>query len=463
MAASLGATSLENVHHEGLNELLRDLANVYPSDDFRGPSLGVPMLDALVNVFMLRTHGPVPESQHQDLNDQVQVQTVLQEQEPDQQAFESDDEEMLLADQFDQETALPDDQAAHFNPLFSGSAYRNKRPIPVVEISSSLSAAGKSQLLYHLTALAVLPREYGRIPIGGQDAAAIFIDADDRFDVQRLQMIARGIMQKALKSFQAQEEQESETAAVSTDDIEAVIISALKHVHVFRPQSSFALIATLSNLDTCLYDVSRHYSASRPIQMLAIDSVTAFFWQDKLRDNLARAEELGLPNEEIDKLRDQMKSFHFVDLYAEIVRELKRLQALFGCNVVYTTTVSGARPIKKATDQDDPLGPYDLPPSRTPALRSALPAPWGTFPVLRLVVQRDPVRSFPPSMSAHDAKKDASMRQSAVSQGKFSAYVNAWGREEWPRRVIDGLKPYNDGSFAFYVREHAIEIPLPEQ
>lgn len=429
------------------------------------------MLDALVKVFMLRTHGPVsvsvpvPDNQNQDLNDQFQPQNVLQEQEqePDQQAFESDDEEMLLADQFDQEASLLDEQPVNLNPFFSGSAYRNKRPIPVVEISSSLSAAGKSQLLYHLTALAVLPREYGRVPIGGQDAAAIFVDADDRFDVQRLQTIARGVMTNALKVYQAQEEQKSEDAVLSTDDIEAVISSALKHVHVFKPQSSFALLATLSNLDTYLYDISRHYSASRPIQMLAIDSVTAFFWQDKLRDNLARAEELGRPNEEIDKLREQMRSFHFVDLYAGIVRELKRLQAQFGCNVVYTTTVSGARPIKTITDQDGPLGPYDAPPSRTPALRSALPAPWGTFPVLRLVVQRDPVRSFPPSMSAHDARKDAPLRQSAVLQGKFSVYVNAWGREEWPRRVVDGLKSYNDGSFAFYVREHAIEIPLPGQ
>ncbi|KAJ5651797.1 hypothetical protein N7507_009223 [Penicillium longicatenatum] len=454
MAASLGAASLGDVHHEGLDELLHDLANIYPDDDFNGPSLGVPVLDALVEVFMLRTMGPVPDHHHQ--NQQDLPPPLLHEQE---QELNEAGEDMLFTDEYGD--AAFDEQVARSNLFFLDSAYRRKRPIPTVEISSSLSGAGKSQLLYYMTARAVLPREYGNIPIGGQGSAVVFIDADDRFDVRRLQMIAQGIVQQAQKSIDPEKLEDEFSAKIPDDELEAVLSSALKHVHIFRPQSSSALLATLASLNTYLYDISRHQSASCPLHMIAIDSATAFIWQDKLRDSLARAEDVGRSREENDKLREMKNSFHSIDLYAEIVTELKRLQALFGCTIVYTTTVTGFRPKNIKDDQTGPLGPYDTPVSQTPALQPALPAPWGEFPLLRLVVQRDAVRSFPPAMSAHDARNDAPMRQSAVRQGKFSAYVNAWRQEEWPRRVVDGLRPYGNGSFAFYVQNDGIEIPLP--
>ncbi|KAJ5769515.1 hypothetical protein N7520_004074 [Penicillium odoratum] len=450
MAASLGATSLGEVHHERLDELLHDLANVCPaSEDCQRPSLGIPVLDALVEVFMLKTMGPVPH--HQDQDHDIPPGSLQAE---EREQLLPEDEEMLFTDEFGD--AALDEQIAQHN-LFFDSAYRTKRPIPTVEISSNLSGAGKSQLLYYMTALAVLPRQYGNILIGGQDSAVVFIDADDRFDVHRLRVVARGIVQQAHDSIVSEK---TEGRGVSDDDFEDLLSSALKHVHIFRPQSSSALLATLATLDAYLYAISRHYSASCPLQMIAIDSATAFLWQDKLRDSFARTEDLGRSREENDELRELKQSFHFVDLYTEIVKELKRLQARFGCTVVYTTTVSAFRP-NKANGGNGPLRPYDQSPSRTPALPPALPAPWGEFPLLRLVVQRDATRSFPPSMSAHDARKDAPMRQNAVRQGKFSAYVNAWRQEEWPRRVVEGLRAYDDGSFPFYVRGHGIHVPLP--
>lgn len=380
-----------------------------------------------------------------------------------------DDQEMLL--QGDEEVVGPaalSEQAPlgeGASPVFfSHSVNKNSRPSPVLEIASSLSAAGKSQLLYYLIALAVLPRQYGDLSIGGQEAAVVYIDTDDRFDAERLRTVARSLVLQAQipvpkESIEGHEAPKS----LSNDDFDALVNSSLQHVHVFRPQSSSALLATLSSLHTYLYDLSRHYSASRPLQMIAIDSATAFFWQDRLRDEVARTEEIGRPRAEIDQEREQKKSFYLADLYAEMVKELKRLQGRFGCAVVYTTTVSTGRPQASSQNgQSGPLGPYDQAPSRTPSLRPALPAPWGTFPTLRLVVHRDTVRSFPPTMSAHDASRDAPMRQSVVRQGKFSAWVNAWDREEWPRRVVDGVDFLNGGCFSFYVRETGVEIPRPD-
>ncbi|KAF3390568.1 DNA repair protein XRCC2 [Penicillium rolfsii] len=457
MAASLGETSLADVHHEGLDQFLNDLARVYPtSSGQQEPLMGIPVIDALLEVFMQGSSGTSIATEQQFHNTTLPEQIV------------TEDEEILLrCGNLTDETAAPRDQPTQggrdsFDVFFSSSASRHKRPSPVVEISSSLSGAGKTQLLYYMTARAILPRTYGGISVGGLEAAVVWMDADDRFDVYRLRNVAREILQQA-RQLEDEEMANIDTELFSDAQLTELLTSSLQHVHVFRPQSSSVLLATLCTLDKYLYDLSRHHSASRPLHLLVIDSVTAFLWQDKLRDEVARTEEIGRSRAEIDHQRALKRTFHLSDLYAEVVHELKRLQSRFGCAVVYTTTVSSGRPPASNTSgQMGPPGPYDRPHSQTPSLRPALPAPWGTFPVLRLVVHRDAVRPFPPAMSAHDARKDASTRQSVVRQGKFSAWVNAWGREEWPRRVIDGVNWYNGGCFSFYVRANGVEIPEPD-
>lgn len=425
---------------------MRDLANVYPaSPDHESQLLGVPVLDALLEVFMQRAMGSSVHAPHQRLS-REQILT--------------EDEEMLLRGDEDEDVREPGEEPAASglpsNVLFAHSANRSKMHSPVVEISNSLSASGKSQLLYYLIARAILPRSFGDNPVGGHEAAVVLLDADDRFDAGVLRIVAQGIVRQA----QGLSDSNGNNTAQgpSDDELETIVSSALQHLHVFRPQSSSALLATLCTLDTYLFNLSRHYSASRPLQMIAIDSITAFFWQDRLRDEIARTEDIGRPRAEIDQEREQKQSFYLSDLYAELVTELKRLQGRFGCAVVYTATVSSGRPLT-INSSHFTLGPYDRPPSRTPSLRPVLPAPWGNFPTLRLVVHRDPVRSFPPAISAHDARKDAPARQNVVREGKFSAWVNSWGREEWPRRVADSVDALNGGCFSFYVCETGIEIP----
>lgn len=428
------------------SQILHDLATVsLASSDNGSQLLGVPILDALLEVFMLKVMGPSSD--------------ILAHRSSRQQNIDEDEEMLLRGDE--QEVELSGlEHAGPPSNAFSHSANSRKCPSPVLEISSSVSGAGKTQLLYHLTALSVLPRQHDDIWVGGHEAAVVYIDADDRFDAERLRTVTRGVLQKAQQS--AAGESVGENAApksLADDDLEPLVTSSLQHVHVFRPQLSSALLATLSSLDAYLYDLLCHHSASRPLQMIAIDSATAFFWQDRLRDEVARTEDIGRPRAEIDQEREEKQSFYLSDLYAEIVKELKRLQDRFMCAVVYTTTVTGGRP--PSTNKSG-LGPYDQTPSRTPSLRPALPAPWGTFPTLRLVVHRDTVRPFAPAMSAHDARRDAPMRQGIVRQGKFSAWVNAWGRDDWPRRVVDGVDFHNGGCFSFYVRETGVEIPLPD-
>ncbi|KGO73704.1 hypothetical protein PITC_039150 [Penicillium italicum] len=439
MAANLGERSLADVHQEGLDEILSGLAHFYPGHSSHDThSLGVPILDTLLEAFApkaLAVSGVVNDGQPQSLSEQT-----------------IDDEEVMLHSELPAENHAAQDLDPPANMLLSDPDSSRKQQVPIVEISSSLSASGKSQLLYYLTALAILPRKYGEISVSGQEAAVVFIDTDGRFDAERLRTVARGIVLQQRGLSESNLGAQAQPGG-TPDLLESTLVSSLQHVHVFRPQSSSALLATIHTLDSYLFDLSRHHSASRPLHMIAIDSATAFFWQDRLRDEVARTGEIGRSQTEIDSEREQKKTFHLSDLYTELMRKLKGLQSQLQCAIVYTATVSGGR-------ASGP-GHYDQSQARVPSLRPALPAPWGTFPNLRLIVHRSSVRPFPPSVAAHVAVKDAPARQSVVQQGKISAWVNFWGRDEWPRRIVEAIEANNCGSFSFYMRDSGVEMTDP--
>ncbi|KAJ5475697.1 hypothetical protein N7539_007984 [Penicillium diatomitis] len=449
MAASFGERALAEVHEAGLDQLLNELSEFYPASIGKRLLFGVPIIDDLLKVFMQRPSNVSTDAETGQMQNTVSAETILTE----------DDEVLLRCSQDDQAIFGGEDlieMGSSSNSPTMSMTTTAREPVPVVEISSSLSGAGKTQLLYHMVAKAILPRRFLNVDVGGLETAVVWIDTDDRLDVHRLQLVARAIFHDAWKDVKTENETEN-LGHLSDSQVSEVLTLCLQHVHVFRPQSSTALLATLAQLDHYLYDLSRHYSASRRLHTVIIDSATAFLWQDKLRDDIARTDEIGQSRMEIEGRRQLKQSFHLSDLYADIVSELKRLQDLFGCAIVYTTTVSSGR--FSTSTSSGPPGLYDRPPTSTPSLRPALPAPWGLFPTLRLVVHRGTVRPFPPAMSAHDARKDASMRQGIVQQGKFSAWVNAWGQEDWPRRVVDGVHWHNGGCFSFYVRATGVEIP----
>lgn len=334
--------------------------------------------------------------------------------------------------------------------------FRVTRTDPVIEISSTSSGAGKSQLLYYLTAIAILPSAYDGIDIGGREASVVFIDTDGRFDADRLRTVTQSILQQRF--------QQPEDIEPNQVDLESILMASLHHVHIFRPQSSSSLLATLHSLVTYLLDTTRHHSSTRKLDSVIIDSASAFIWEDRLRDEVSRIEDIGRPSTEVEFEREQKQSFYLSDLYAEISKELKELQRIFSCSIIYTTILwSGKGNSSQHPQSYHPSGPFDLynPPvvsNKTPAFRSSLPPPWGTFPLLRLVVQRDSVRPFPPGMTVREAEGDAGKRQEIVTQGKFSAWVNGWGREEWSRKMEDGVEKLNGGMFTFYSRKDGVYI-----
>ncbi|PWY86551.1 hypothetical protein BO94DRAFT_557006 [Aspergillus sclerotioniger CBS 115572] len=450
MAASFGENLLGEVFEEGLNELLYDLYHGSVDAGVLKPSLGVQVLDDLLDVFT----APTPA-----------VQAMNSEQSLSQDLPPNDQEE--YGRQFEGGLVQPQGEHNVLANMYIPPLVNRSHAEPVVEISSKLSAAGKSHLLYYLAAVAILPSVINGVPLHGRESAVVFLDTDGRFDAERLRTVLGGIVKARIKALV-----ENPTKVISADgksfdcsdeDIKNMLVTCLQHVHVFRPQSSSALLATLQHLDTYLFDLTRHLSSSRPVHAIYLDSANAFFWQDKLQDEIARVGDIGRPAADLERERTQKESFHIADLYSDLVAELKRLQRLFSCGVVFTSTVQGKSAGAQGNSGYQPSGPYDLytpGPSvpRTPSFRSALPAPWGTFPTLRIVVQRDTVRPFPSTMTAHNAQRGASQRQVVVGRGKFTGWVNGWGREDWPRRVLDGLEEKNGGKFAFRVGQDGVDI-----
>lgn len=405
------------------------MTEFYPDHAHDTYRLGVPVLDELLKVFAPQTshcQNPSASEQDQPNDDQTAAYEAL----------------ILRREDCNDEIGAKND-VRPASVLFSGPDGTKKRLYPILEISSSLSSSGKSQLLYYLTARAILPQCCGLMRVGGQDAAVVFIDTDHRFDADRLRVVARSFIQQ-------EQRKNCLDAGVQPDnkDMEALLVSSLQHVHVFRPQSSSALLATLQSLYSYLLDLSQHQSSSRPLQMIVIDSVTAFIWQDRLRDEVARTEEIGRSQEDIDYAREKGRSFHLADLYAELANGLKQLQNRFQCAIVYTSVVSGGRAVPDLYGSEVQVS----------SLRPALPAPWGILPTLRVIVHRSSVRPFPSSMALRAAVKDAPSRQNVVRQGKISVCVNTWGCDEWPRRIVEVIDASNGGSFSYFVCDAGVEI-----
>ena len=89
-------------------------------------------------------------------------------------------------------------------------------------------------------------------------------------------------------------------------------------------------------------------------------------------------------------------------------------------------------------------------------MRFALPAPLSQLPLLRLIVQRKPVRKFPVGMSVQEALREAEARQRAVEEGRFECLVNEWGMDE---RTVERLSRSEGGmGFGFRIRADGVEV-----
>lgn len=295
----------------------------------------------------------------------------------------------------------------------------------MLELTSNTPAAGKTHLLYLLTAAAVLPqiskpksaddgapsRAWDQNP---QIGTAVIVDTDNRFDIKRL----AEVMSSYYHSYHLDPtgESPSDKGGLPTE-----VLHALKHIHFFCPQSLASLLATLQGLPSYLLDISQHHSAHRPLTLLAIDTITAFYWPERYAQETA-----SLPTDVGDQYQKRPPS-----LYAELVTAVKAIQTQFICPVVVTSWSLSA-----AKQSESSISIPGVNSNMPKSLRPLLPGIWNQFVTARMNVYREPVKKFPPGMTLEQAERERKQRQEVIERNLFRAEVDWWSSEMWS----DGLK-----------------------
>lgn len=300
---------------------------------------------------------------------------------------------------------------------------------PVVELTSTASGGGKTHILYCLTAIAVCPKSSG-----GKEACVIILDTDGTFSVDRLaQQIKKHLTPNRTTSSL---EEHSDT------DLDDAIFSCLKHVHLFRPQSLTSTILTLEDLTSHLFNPTDHHSYDRTVGFIALDSLSTFYWQQRSAEEEAALHALTEPPQSPAQQPPSSKP------YQHLTTALRDATLTFSCPAIFTTWHLGP------TSQNQGPEPHR-------SLRPALPLPTSQLPLLRLIVQRKPVRKFPVGMSIQEALREAEDRQRAVEEGRFECFVNEWGVEE---RTLQRLSQSGTGTtgFGFRIGADGVDVDADE-
>ena len=260
-----------------------------------------------------------------------------------------------------------------------------------------------------------MPTRYDESSIGQGGQAVVLIDLSGRFSILRL----RDVMTTMVV----------ERSTLPDDIIPILISESLAHVHVFRPQSTPSLLATLASLPAYLLEQPpKHHSSSRVLGILAIHDLSSFLWQDRLDAEDATDPAVAGADMAGDGI--------FLQRYRDLVAHLRKIHDLFSCTVVATNWAFS--PTTSLMGQ--------------PALRPHLPAVWNTFCTVKIVVDRDKVSKFRPGMSVEEAKSEGDQRWQAVNQSGFSVWVNWWGSEGWREEVKEAVKRLSSGGrFSFKV------------
>lgn len=289
---------------------------------------------------------------------------------------------------------------------------------PNLELASLHPGAGSTALLYHLAVQATLPTAYG-----GKEACIVFIDTDGTFSITRLV---------------AQYRSHLNSYSDPPEDADDVIGEALKHIHIFCPQLMSSFIATIKSLPDYLFNKSRHFSSDRAVAFIAIDSVTAFYWQVRAEEDLAAIN--GTSSTAEPKKPSP---------WSELTKALRSTSATLQCAVVLTS--NHLFPIPASTQGTNPA-------ARIQSLRPTLPPPLGNLPTLRLLISRRPVRKFPAHISIDEAQREDTDRLKAVQERRCEAVVGTWGMDDRTLRELEGMEGGVGMGFGFRVTGSGLRV-----
>lgn len=131
----------------------------------------------------------------------------------------------------------------------------------VIEVQGP--SVGKSHLLMHFIMTCILPISHLDVQLHGWDKSAILIDLDHTFDVRRF----RHLLINRIKAY----------IPTGGENLDLFVDLLLSKLHIFRPESSVQFAVAAANIPI-------YHSTNMPrdeIGLVAIDSISSFYWQDR--------------------------------------------------------------------------------------------------------------------------------------------------------------------------------------
>lgn len=303
-----------------------------------------------------------------------------------------------------------------------------EKPPQVIEIANAAACSGKTQLLYLIVSLSLLPANHKDVPIDGKGNAVVLLDLSGKFSILRLHHVMHSHVTSVCFTH---------SKVLPEHEISSLVSDSLTHLLIFHPQSSSTLSATLTSLPSFLLaSPSTHFSANRSLGLLAINDLSAFLWQDRLDAD----EEISFPaSNHAEKANNAL----FLERHRNFISSLRQIQQLFSCTIVATNW--GLAPVTSTAGHL--------------ALRPHLPSLWNNFCTVKVIVERDRVSKFGPRLGAEEARREGMQRWEAVEKSDFSGSVNWWGNEGWREGVREGIQGLkNGGRFRFRVRGDGVSV-----
>ncbi|MCJ1331247.1 hypothetical protein MMC10_007935 [Thelotrema lepadinum] len=295
-----------------------------------------------------------------------------------------------------------------------GSEIRNDRPLeppaledhnrrnappkhvpPVLEVKATGSAEGQWQFLYRVVADMLLgcalkssrieenamqrsrSRDYHSKSAGG---LVVWIDCFRRFDIRQLYKIMLSMASKP--SLEASE--------AGDHDAHSLVYAALDNLHVFSPETSGGLLATVRSLDSHLLSLQNQAAGDLSVRAIIISDITSFYWEDRQKEEDEKAANLGVPSRSEERssppLEDQPRPkrsmpFTISSHHASLTSSLSRLTKTFCCPLLLLTTCFYPMTFPQPLQDQGSL-------ERRPALRSPLPSPWSRLVNIEMILQK---------------------------------------------------------------------------
>lgn len=173
------------------------------------------------------------------------------------------------------------------------------KPGEIIEVNGEIST-GKTIHLMELIAQAIIPIEFG-----GKGASVIVIDTNSNFHVPFLlpKIIEKHVIHNRTLACQSTD---TEDLQVATNDVENIVLDAMKNILFFKCYSSTEYELTL------LY-CTNHLTTNTNISLIVVDSIASFYWNDFTHEQPIRMDTyLRRRIQELRKLTDE---FRIVAIY----------------------------------------------------------------------------------------------------------------------------------------------------